>query len=57
MLRGTMDEKCKGCQNKKEHPIFGGYFCDLMKRSFCGLEPDTFLNCGREALKDGSTTD
>lgn len=57
MLRGTMDEKCKGCPNKKEHPIFGGYFCGLMKRSFCGLEPDTFLDCGKEALKDGNTAD
>lgn len=57
MLRGTMDEKCKGCPNKKKHPIFGGYFCGLMKRSFCGLEPDTFLDCGKEALKDGNTAD
>lgn len=52
MLRGTMIEKCKECSNKKEHPIFGGYFCDLIKRSFCGLEPDTFLDCGRKVLKD-----
>lgn len=54
MLRGTMDEKCKGCPNKKEHPIFGGYFCDLMKRSFCGLEPNIFLDCKKEAV-DGET--
>ena len=56
-MRGTMIEKCGECPHKKVHPIFGGYFCDLMKRSFCGLEPDKFLDCGREALKDGSTTD
>lgn len=55
MLRGTMDEKCKGCPNKKEHPIFGGYFCDLMKRSFCGLEPNIFLDCKKEAVEGRET--
>ena len=52
-MRGTMIEKCGKCPHKKVHPIFGGYFCTLMKRSFCGLEPDLFLDCEREALKDG----
>jgi len=51
-VRGTMIEKCGECLNKKVHPIFGGYFCALMKRSFCGLEPDSFLDCEKEALKD-----
>ena len=49
-MRGTMIEKCGECLNKKVHPIFGGYFCALMKRSFCGLEPDLFLDCKKEAL-------
>ena len=52
-MRGTMIEKCGKCPHKKVHPIFGGYFCTLMNRSFCGLEPGSFLDCEREALKDG----
>lgn len=47
-MRGTMIEKCGECLNKKVRPIFGGYFCALMKRlrkigwcagckDFCGL--------------------
>lgn len=55
MVRGTMNEKCVECPNKKVHLILGGYFCDLMKRSFCGLEPDTFLNCKEETLNDGES--
>lgn len=56
-MRGTMIEKCRECPRKKDHPILGGYFCTLMKLSFCGLEPDSFLDCEKEALKDGSTSD
>lgn len=52
-MNGTMNEKCDGCSHKNVHPILGGYFCIFMKRSFCGLEPDTFLDCGMEALNDG----
>ena len=53
LMNGTMNEKCDGCSHKNVHPILGGYFCIFMKRSFCGLEPDTFLDCGMEALNDG----
>ena len=53
-MRGTMIEKCGKCPHKKVRPIFGGYFCTLMKRSFCGLEQDTFLDCKEEAV-DGET--
>ena len=53
-MRGTMAEKCRKCPHKKIHPIYGGYFCAIMKRSFCGLEPDTFLDCKKEAV-DGET--
>lgn len=50
--------ECTNCSHRKVLPPFPSNikynFCEVLKKSFCGLEPLSFFACGIEAdRKDG----